>query len=128
RLTLKKIWTNAESVLAFARYAYRVHPILFLLLRFSEAAGGGRDALYLTTRTDSPKSRQPPGGFFHGRGRAGITQEPSRVTQYRQHSHQRNHRTVAARACHARVSEYRRGLGSRLWRPPGAAPDPARHG
>ncbi|SON83316.1 hypothetical protein XAP412_460014 [Xanthomonas phaseoli pv. phaseoli] len=41
-------------------------PVLFLVLRFSDAAGGGRIALTLKeTSAAFPKSRQrTPGGFF----------------------------------------------------------------
>jgi hypothetical protein len=47
----------------------RVPRFLFLFLWFSEAAGGGRDALNLKFGKNPPeKSRQRTGGFFCAAG------------------------------------------------------------
>ncbi|MBV6806285.1 hypothetical protein [Xanthomonas euvesicatoria] len=61
-----KQWQRAKVRGINASHERTPQPVLFLVLRFSDAAGGGRIALTLkATSAAFPKSRQrTPGGFF----------------------------------------------------------------
>ncbi|MCF5951247.1 hypothetical protein, partial [Xanthomonas perforans] len=61
-----KQWQRAKVRGINASHERTPQPVLFLVLQFSDAAGGGRIALTLkATSAAFPKSRQrTPGGFF----------------------------------------------------------------
>ncbi|MBN6113998.1 hypothetical protein, partial [Xanthomonas bonasiae] len=64
----QQLWRRQKSCAINASHE-RQPQLLFLVLRFSDAAGGGRSAFTLKeTSAASPKAASDPGGFFHAAG------------------------------------------------------------
>ncbi|SON95807.1 hypothetical protein XFF6990_280033 [Xanthomonas citri pv. fuscans] len=76
-----KQWQRAKVRGINASHERTPQPVLLLVLRFSDAAGGGRIALTLNTSAAFPKSRQrTPGGFF-------VAAAPGSLMQHRPPRH-----------------------------------------